>query len=210
MVVSEMLSEIRDHGFDDLTDTRILGFLNAIYRNVCTRYPWPFMERTATLTVNANGLVTSPTDINKIVRIVNTATGQRVRPRRMDDFTSSHSAHLDLGGDPLEYYFIGSQIYVWPISTSAPLTVRYIRRVPALTVSPDAAPILPEDHHDVLILGALIRCYMMEDDFENSAMFTNAFEKRFQDMMADLIIENYDQTDTILDVDETDYVDLLM
>jgi hypothetical protein len=210
MMVSEMLSEVRDHGFDDLTDSRILSFLNDTYWDICSREAWPFLEATATATVDSTGKVTAPTNIDKVLSINDTGQGRNLQPMRLDAFTDTYSANLTRTGDPFAYFFIGGDLYVYPISTSNSLTIRYIRRPAALTVAPDSEPILPTQHHRVVVLGSLVKCYMMEDDFENASMFTNAYEKRIFDMRNHLWFQQYDRTDTIQDVDGTDDADFLI
>lgn len=205
-----MITEIRDHGFDDLTDTRILSFLNDTYFDVCAREPWPFLEKQSALTVNASGVVTSPTDISKIISIVNTTENMpKLLPWRLDTFTKAYGARLTEAGDPYIYYFLGETLNVWPIPSSATLTARYIRVPAALTVTPDSSPILPARHHRVIVLGSLVKCMNMEDDAENAAVFTNLFEQRLMQMRNDLWMQQYDRTDTIQDLDGADEVDWL-
>lgn len=204
MLVSEMIAEIRDFGFDDLTDTRLLGFLNDTYWDVCSREPWPFLEATASATVDTSGKVTSPTDIGKVLRLVDTGTGAALQPVRLDDHTGGNAVQLALTGNPDRYFFIGSDVYVYPISTSNSLTIRYVRVPPPLTSTPDSSPILPLRHHRVIVLGSLVKCYMMEDDPDNAALNTNAFEQRISQMRSDLWVQQYDRTQIIQDVDEDD------
>lgn len=209
MLVSEMLAEIRDHGFDDLTDTRLLGFLNDSYWDVCSREPWPFLEATASATVDSNGKVTSPTDIGAVLKFVDTVVGTTLEPMRDDEFLSTNSLITTQTGDPNKYHFVGNDVYVHPISTSNSLTLRYIRIPSALTTSPDATPILPERHQRVIVLGALIKCYFMEDDTDNVAASTNLYEQKISQMRRDLWMRQYDRPDSIQDMDEADWVDWL-
>jgi hypothetical protein len=209
VLVSEMLSEVRDHGFDDLTDTRILGFINDTYYDVCSREPWPFLEASASLTVDATGLVTVPTDIGAILSIVNTSTGDKLEPLRSEEFRQNFASSQTDAGNPLYYYFLGNSLHVHPLSTSSPLQAIYVRVPAALTASPDSSPILPVQHHRVLVLGALVKCGEMEDDAELAAMFTNNYEQRITQMRHDLWMRQYDRPDTIADLDPVDWVDLL-
>src|SRR5688572_31941548 len=112
-----MLAEIRDHGFDDLTDSRILSFLNDTYYDICTREPWPFLEATAAVTVNSDGKVTSPTSIDKVLSFHDTGIGRSLTPMRLDDFSTTYSSNLTQTGDPYAYFFIGDELYVYPIGT---------------------------------------------------------------------------------------------
>lgn len=210
MLVSEMLAEMRDHGFDDLTDTRLLGFINDTYYDVVSREPWPFLEKQVVPTVSsADGSVTSPTDIDKVLKLVDTTLGVRLEPKRGDEFLQMYADLLTTTGNPLLYYFVGSQLYVYPIPTSATLKLQYLAIPAALTSTPDSTPILPTRHHRVLVLGSLVKCYMLEDDAENAAVFTNMYEQRIQQMRADLWMRQYDRPDSIQDVDGNDWVDFL-
>lgn len=210
MLVSEMLAEVRDHGFDDLTDTRILSFLNDTYFDVCSREAWPFLEATSAVTTNASGQVTAPTDINKVIALVPTTQGApRLVPARLDEFTKAWGSQLSQTGDPHTYFFIGSSLFVYPIPSTAALTVRYIKVPPALTTTPDATPILPARHHRLLVLGALQKCYVMEDDPDQAGTFTNLYEQRISQMRGDLWMQQYDRPQTIQDLDDEDWVDWL-
>jgi hypothetical protein len=209
MLVTEMIQEIRDHGFDDIDEARVLSFINDAYQNIWSREAWPFLEATSTLTVDTTGKVTAPTDIGKILTIEDTTFGRRLQPVRLDWFTRAYGNRLSQTGDAYLYYFLGSSVYVYPIPTSPTLTARYIRIPPTLTSSPDTTPLLPFQHHDIIVLGALARCYFMEDDPENKTLAENDFEQRIGQMRDDLWMRQYDRTDTIQDLDGYDEVDWL-
>jgi hypothetical protein len=208
MLVSEMLSEVRDHGFDDLTDTRILGFLNDTYWDICSREAWPFLEASAALVTDGTGLVTSPDDVSKVLSITaNTAGSPNLQPRDLGEFSKMHGEELALTGTPHTYYFVGNNVYVYPIPASSDHTIRYIRNPDALTVSPDSSPILPTQHHRVIVLGSLVKCYTLEDDPEQAGIFTNMYEQRLMQMRNDLWRRQFDRTDVIVDM-ESDATDL--
>src|SRR6266545_448531 len=114
-----MINMIRDQGFDDLTDTRILSFLQYSYNDVWSRESWPFKENTSSaLTLNVGGKVTVPADIGKVIKLVDTSQGLALWHQRLDEFTEQNSTQLTLAGDPDRYFFIGNDLYVWPIPTS--------------------------------------------------------------------------------------------
>jgi hypothetical protein len=206
VLVSEMLSEIRDHGFDDLTDTRILGFLNDTYEDVCSREPWPFLEATASVTVNASGRVTDPTDVGKVLAMSHTTSGMpNIHPIRLEQITQQAGDRLTETGDSVAYYFIGNELYLWPIPSSPSIVLRYLRTPAALTVTPDSSPILPR-HQRVLVLGALVKCYALEDDPENAASFQQQFENRLLQMRTDLWTRQFDETEVMLDVEDDDWL----
>lgn len=208
MLVSEMLSEVRDHGFDDLTDTRILGFLNDTYWDICSREAWPFLEASAALVTNSSGLVTSPTDIGKVISITSNVSGKpNLQPQDLGEFSKRNNYELALTGDPYVYYFVNDDLYVHPIPAASDHTIRYIRVPAALTVSPDSSPIIPVQHHRLVVLGALVNCYTLEDDPEQAGVFTNRYEQRLMQARNDLWRRQFDRTDVIVDM-ESDATDL--
>ena len=210
MLVSEMFSEIRDHGFDDITDARLLGFINDTYFDVCGRETWPFLEKSSTVTVDATGLVTAPTDIGKVLKFVDTGLGTVLEPYRLDAFTAFNANQLTQTGNPYSYYFIGDALYVYPISTSNSLTLRYISVPSALTSTPDSSPVLPSRYNRVIVLGTLIKAFFMEDDAENAAVASQQYEAKIAQMREDLWVHQVDRPDTIQDVDQQgDWSDLV-
>lgn len=209
MNVSDMISELNDFGFSDITSSRMLAFINDAYWDVCSRENWPFLEKTATVTTDATGKVTSPTDIGKVQRFVDTALGTRLEPVREDAFTQYNANQLTLTGNPDRYFFIGSNLYVYPISTTNSLTIRYVSVPPALTISPDSAPILPLRHHRVVLLGALVSAYFLEDDADNASVADSMYESRIEKMRNDLWLQQTDRPDTIEDVDGHDWSDVV-
>lgn len=206
MLVSEMITEFREHGFDDLTDSRILSFLNDAYFDICAREPWPFLETTATVTMDSNGLVTSPTDIHQVQAITDTANKMAIKPRRYDELADIYGALTDTG-QSLYYYFIGDSLYMYPIDTGGTYKVYYLKQVPALTSSPDTSPIFNAYHHRNIIVGGLAKAAVMEDDPDLAAVFTNIYETRMQQMRQSLWKKQYDETDVIQDMFWEDNID---
>ena len=200
MLASEMVTEVRDHGFDDLTESRILSFLNDAYLDICSREPWPFLEATATLTVNASGLVTSPTDVQAVLNIYDTTDGGKLEPQRLDDITDLYGTDLDpAAAQARHYYFVGSSIYLYPVPSNT-LKINYIRTPALLTTSPDTSPILPTHAHRLLVTGALAKAAVMEDDPDLAAVYTNMFETRLSQARSAMWMRQYDKTETIQDV----------
>lgn len=200
MLVSEMVTEVRDHGFDDLTESRILSFLNDAYLDICSREPWPFLEKTATLTVNSAGLVTNPTDIQAVLNIYDSTDGGKLEPQRLDDISDLYGKNLtEAASQGRHYYFIGSSIYIYPVPSNT-LKINYIRTPALLTASPDTTPILPTHIHRLLVTGALAKAAVMEDDPDLAAVYTNMFETRLMQARSALWMRQYDRPETIHDI----------
>ncbi len=202
MLVSEMIQEVRDHGFDDLTEVRILSFLNDTYYDLCAREPWPFMEAQATLTVGATGAVSSPTPATtqSVLSIFNSTLGGRLHPRRLDELTDAFGRDMAVASTGQYYYFVGSTVYIYPVDRTNVLKMNYIMTPTALTSSPDSTPILPGHIHRLLVTGALAKAAVMEDDPDLAAIYVNMFETRLSQARSALWMRQYDEPDTIEDV----------
>lgn len=200
MLASEMVTEVRDHGFDDLTESRILSFLNDAYFDICSREPWPFLEKTATLTINSAGLVTAPTDRLSVLNVYDSTNGGTLKPQRLDDISDLYGTNLAAAeAQARHYYFIGTAMYVYPVP-SATIKMNYIHQPAAITTSPDTSPILPLHAHRLLVTGALAKAAVMEDDPDLAAVYTNMFETRLSQARSALWMRQYDRPDNIQDV----------
>lgn len=209
MNVSDMMAELNDFGFSDITSSRMLSFINDAYWDVCSRENWPFLEKVAVPTVDVSGAITAPTDISKVQRFVDTGLGTRLEPVREDAWALWHANELTKTGNPNSYFFVGEQLFVYPISTSNTLMLSYVSFPPPLTISPDSAPVLPLRHHKVVVWGALVQAYFLEDDADNASFADQQFEARIDKMRNDLWGQQTDRPDTIEDVDGTDWSDVV-
>ena len=209
MLTSELVEDVRSFGFDDLQDEIILAHLNDAYFDVCSREAWPFLELTATLTVDpTTGEITSPSGIQAVINIVDTTNKVTMIPYRSDDFTQKYVGYLNDTGNAARYYTVGNSFFLHPIPSGNTYVARYIAEPDPLTVSPDATPLLPTMHHRILTLGALARAAIAEDDAELSSFYTDAFERRINRMRQSVWMKQYDRTDVIEDLDWEDYADL--
>ena len=209
MLTSELVARVRSLGFDDLQDEVILAHLNDVYYDVCSREPWPFLEASASLTVDTTtGKITAPTNIQAILNIIDTTNGRTIVPYRSDDFVQKYVGYLGDTGNAVRYYSQGDSFYLHPVPTGVAYEARYIKVPDELTITPDTTPILPKMHHQILALGALAKAAIAEDDPELSAFYTSSFERRIQSMRQSVWMRQYDRTDYIEDVDWEDYADL--
>lgn len=209
-----MILELRDHGFDDLTDSRLLSFLNDTYYEFCALEVWPFLETsstTLTTTVGAK-LLTTPTDLRAVLGIINTQTGNVLSPDRRETLIKRFAQTLTTRGEPGFYYPIGQTINLMRVPDQAyPLLFDYVKRPAALTTvitgGVDSTPIFPADHHRVLVLGALSRANAMEDDPDTAAFYDQLYQGKVQKIRNDLWGWQYDRPDRIVDIfnNDSDY-----
>lgn len=205
-----MISEMQDHGFDDLDTDRLLGFLNDAYYDICSREPWPFLEAESDIaTVAATATLTLPTDYNKTLSLINLTTGITLLPDRREAVQKTFAPNLTQSGQPGYYYFLGtSQMNLYPVPDRAyTLRLTYVRRPTALVAGTGgtATPIFPVPFHRLVVLGALVRAFSMEDELETAQAFAEQYEDRIQKMRDDLWTRQFDKPDYIVDVFDWDY-----
>lgn len=200
-----MILEMQDHGFEDSSPDRLTGFINDAYYDICSRAPWPFLEKTATVTTTAaDDTPTMPTDFDKALRMVIDSQAQRLEPARADDVYSRFNGLLSNTGMPFLYYFVGDTVHLYPIpDTTYSITVYYLSTPTELSNNTDT-PILPTKHHRAVLLGALVAAYRMEDDPGNAAVFEAQFEKRLQTMAEDVWKKQYDRPERVYTLYEND------
>lgn len=204
----DAVDEMRDHGFDDTTDTRLLSLLNDAQNDICSREPWPFLEATIDLTFTAgNPIATNwPSNFNKALAVAKMdSSGGSLTPERLETLTKAYNNQLDVTGNPCWYYFIGSQLYVLPVpSASLTARMRYLKTPADVDLGSNQVFTVPVRHARCCTLVALANAYFMEDEPDMGAAFEQRAENRIAAMRNDLWMRQYDRPDRILDIDEDD------
>ena len=202
MILSDMYKEFSLYGFDDLTDSQKLLLLNESYFDIVTREPWPFLESLVTLTVPAatskvtnNSFSGSPTDVNSVLSLVDVTNNIVVVPERTDVVQKNY--FLDKAvAFPDRYYFVGDDLYLYPATSASTKYNLFYTRIPTEAITTSDTFMIPSRHHSVIIYGALVKAYLVNDD-PQAAMFQNMFESRYQQMRNDVWMNQYDRTDRI-------------
>lgn len=212
MLASEMVIEMADHGFGDISDSRALSFLNDTYYEFTGLETWPFLEteNAAVLTVVGNATLTNmPTDYRAILGITNLTTGNTLSPERRETIQKRFSQSLTVRGEPAWYYRLGNAIRLYNVPDAIyTLQVDYLKRVAALTTPTtgglDSSPIFPVDHHRLLVIGALAKANIMEDDPDTGAFFQQMYAAKVNAIRQDLWGWQYDRPDRVIDLFEND------
>lgn len=212
MTVQEIFDALTDYGFTDTGAARKLEKINAALWDISSRDSWPFLEATVDLNFNGTDPFPSniPADFQSVLDIMRTDTGQKLQPLRLQEADSTMALQLLAAGPPVYYYFIGSQLRVSqvPAAASGLLRMRYIRKQAQLIQTDlEAAILLPKEHHEVLLLGTLVKLYDLEDDTDLSVRFQQLYEKGLQDMRNSIWMRQYDRPDHILITDRDDFYD---
>ena len=208
--VPALLSELDDHGFADTSEDRKVSALNYAISNMSQRKPfWKFVEKVVTLDFDGVSATPSnvPADLRTVMKIMNGS--QRIRPQRVDDMEESFGSQLGDSGDPLYYYFEGTELKLWRIPGSdVTLRLRYLQYAPRVTeTSGAAAIIIPEDYHEALIFRALFRLYDLDDDPEMAGRMEAHYENVLAQMTEPAATQQLDAPDFIHVVDDDDWGD---
>ena len=199
MTIDEMFAELDLYGFDDFENTQKLLLLNEAYLDIVTREPWPFLERLINVNQQAlqDEVVIPDDDLGAVLSIVDMTFRLPLTPERADVIEKNYLVNSDTN-QPTKYYFIGNKIYLWPIPRqNSTLRVLYVREPTSLTEDTLEADILiPKRHHSIIVYGALVKAYLVNDD-PQSAVFQNMYETRYQQMRNDLWMKQYDRPDRI-------------
>lgn len=196
--LKDMRDELGDHGFSDEPTERLDSIINDAYQDVCSREPWPFLESQVSLSIlSGNDTPVLPDDFRSALTLTIDSMGVVIRPRRSDEIQKLVVGAATQPGLPYTYYFVGGDLRLWPIpDQNYTATLTYLQ-YPADLVADSDTPILPARHNRVIVLGALVDLYRLEDDPELAAVFEQQFEKRIGTMRNDLWMRQYDEPDTI-------------
>lgn len=212
MDVSAIFTDVRNHGFTDISDSDLYTHLNYAYEDINTIESWFYLEKKVTANFAATAAqFTATTDIKQVLSIINVAQGYPLTPMRSDIFYKDYCNVLTITGNPVLYHTPtvnaavpnGLTIEVWPIPPVASAQLRYLYIPPLFTATTDI-PVLPQRFHRILTWGTLLSIYQMEDDTDASGRFQGLYDRQLMRMRDDLWAQNFDQNDTIADVSGLD------
>ena len=198
MTIDQMFTEMDLYGFEDFDDDAKLILINEAYFDIVTREAWPFMEGLATIAQpSADDTLNVPTNFQAVLSLVDTDNNIVLEPERNDVVEKNVRLNAD-SGSPTKYYFVGETLYLYPSdNTGTTYRLYYIKSPSVLTVDSVPADILiPARHHSIIVYGALVKAFLVNDD-PQSTVFQNMFESRYQQMRADVWMNQYDRPERI-------------
>lgn len=209
MDVTEIIAELDDHGFADTSTERKLSAINFAIKNLSQRRAWPFLEKVVAITFDGTSPVPvdTPADLRTVMKLIDTTTGRRIRPQRVDDMEEKYGSQLTVAGDPFFYYFEGTELRIFQVpGVGQSLRLRYLRTAPAVVEGGDEATIVvPPDYHEAIIFRALMRLYDLDDDPELAGRFEAHYENVLAQMTEALVTQQKDAPDFIHVVDDDDW-----
>lgn len=209
MDMAGFISLLNDHGFEDTSSTRKVEAINDAQNDICSREPWPFLEKEIDLTFSgSSGVATNlPTDLRAVLQLANKVTGAVISPSRADDWTKWFITYANDVADPFTFYFVGNQMRLHPKPPAATTARLLYISTPATLIdtSTEASFAVPPRHHRAIAYVALSNLYSMEDDQENALDFAGKAEKRINSMRSDLWQRQFQSPDFIHIVDYDDF-----
>lgn len=209
--MASLISELNDFGFSDTpTSTKVAALQQAIW-DIESRMPWPFLEQSIDLTFDGvTGTPTNmPADFKTSLRVKDLTTGRRLDYVRLDDFEDLVDTNYTTGGDPILYYFESSTLKVWRVPPAGrTVRLKYLRASAAVDEnSLDSAILIPARHKQVILYGALVDLYDIDDDPDIAARNETKFEARILHLQKELFERQFDRPDFIhaTDPDDWDY-----
>ena len=185
-------------GFEDFDDDAKLILINEAYFDIVTREAWPFMEGLATITQPSNDdTLNVPSNFQTVLSLVDTDNNIVLEPERNDVVEKNIRLNAD-SGSPTKYYFVGETLYLYPSdNTGTTYRLYYIKSPSTLTVNSVVADILiPARHHSIIVYGALVKAFLVNDD-PQAAVFQNMFESRYMQMRNDVWMRQYDRPERV-------------
>jgi hypothetical protein len=198
VTIDEMFTEMDLYGFEDFDDDAKLILINEAYFDIVTREAWPFMEGLTNITQPANDdTLNVPTNFQAVLSLVDSTNNIVLEPERNDVIEKNIRIGLD-SGNPTKYYFVGDTLYLYPSdNTGTTYRLYYIKSPSVLTTSSLPADILiPVRHHSIIVYGALVKAFLVNDD-PQAAVFQNMFESRYMQMRNDVWMRQYDRPERI-------------
>ncbi|HEU5115575.1 MAG TPA: hypothetical protein VFT74_02760 [Isosphaeraceae bacterium] len=181
MTGEELAARLQAEGFDYLTTTQALEFINDAYLvDVCEAADWPFLEATtsgtAPLTIS---------DLRSVEYVLDTSQERKLYPLSRRNITDANYNLAETGTPSCYYLTEGKTVNVYPASTTDTISVRYYKTPAALSTS--TSPLLPERFHSLIIDAAAARAYENSDDYELRQSKEASFQTRLGRMQEALM-----------------------
>ena len=180
MDVTAATAELKARGADYLTDARALIMLNNAKNALEDEMAWPWLEATATgpapLTIS---------DLKDVLSVVDTTNQRQLTGLDARDITD-RDAIVTTSGTPDSWWLDGTTtLKVYPTSTSAQLSVRYVKFSPELSVGSDT-PLIPVRYHALWVDYAMVEAYLDSDNFDAAAGLLNFVRQQRLPAMVEL------------------------
>jgi hypothetical protein len=180
----EAIAEVKERGFDDLSETRIGRWLNEAVGEVVDYGPWPFNEETKEGTAPLTF-----TDLGHVLSVSNKQNELQLSPLDRRQVIAVDPAMVAKGIGEC-WYREGEKIAVWPADTTSTFIVRY-QKAPKELTGAEALP-GPVRFHGLYVDGAVVRGFKNRSNFEAAQFVRQEWERVLREMVMALLNTNYD------------------
>lgn len=157
MNFTQLRTALADRGFNHLTSEQLGDDINQARMVLDHSYYWPFREQTLT-----GPSPLSIADLATVIDARDTTTGWQLRPASFEMLSGWYD-DLAFAGDPEVFYVTGgTSLVTYPVSTH-PISVRYYRQTPVLSVDTDT-PLAPSQFHYIYVLLGQQLAYLRTDN----------------------------------------------
>jgi hypothetical protein len=187
---AELRQEVIDRGYDYTQSARISSSLQRAYQMLCARYPWHFLETSAT-----GAAPLEIADLRKVLSVSDTTTESELRgaDRR---WLVSIAPSLSETGTPTYWYLENLTLKVYPASTADSLSVRYIKRPTALADSDE--PLIPSEWQYLMVDLAVVDRLKDDDEYEQARALASDIQAGVAEMVHALLNPNYQNSERIM------------
>jgi hypothetical protein len=170
--LTQAIAELKARGFDYISDARATIMLNNAKNAFEDEFDWPWLETTTTgvapLTIS---------DLGAVLYVVDTTDGSELQGIDARDVVDVDT-NVSTAGVPTSWWLDGTgTLRTYPVSTTASLSVRYVKVSPDLSAGSDT-PLIPVRYHSVWIDYAVAEAYKDDDRFNEAQALLNDVRQR--------------------------------
>lgn len=169
---------------DDWGDDKINAVINQGLRRLSTRFDWPWLAATTTLSVTSGTASYSlPTDLRKTKALIRTDKRQRLVEVSPWEIVGKWGGDLPTG-TPTSYYVHGRTMYLDRVPNES-ITYTWLYYTLPTTLDNDTdTPEFHEEFHLLLADYAISKAWEREEDFEKANEAMDDFTAQIEEMAA--------------------------
>lgn len=170
---------------DDWSDTKIDNVINQGLRELSTRFAWPWLLTTTTIsTIASQQAYTIATDFLRLHTIRPTGVNDRLDVISPVEAFETYGDNFQEGDTATTCFLIGNQINLIPIpnaTTANAYQVHYVKRAATLANDTDT-PEFAEEFHLLLADYAVAKVWEREEDFTKRDIAMSDFDAAVEQM----------------------------
>lgn len=187
------LSEIRDFvrqqtliEIDDWANTKVDAVVNEGYRDIVSKFLWPFMAADAALTTvldqQAYAFTAVASNISRIEAIIDNDKRRRLVEVAAADAWEMYGGDMPSSSDATHFFLWGNNIHLMPVPDSAVVDAYqvYYYKTPTLLSNDTDTPEWDAQFHMALAFYAIAKVWEREEDFDKAEYWQGRFNARVE------------------------------